>query len=107
MSEVIHYRITAWRTVPIRSELTRLVRCTRQDSTGYVSKWRIEILDFPMDGILDTTYVHELNRNKVLGRRVCSKIWCSLCLGSEIEWDADWELISTSEAIKMLIEEKK
>ena len=110
MSKVIHYRITAYRTVPIRSELTRLVRCTRQDSTATPGhgKWRIEILDFPMDGILNTIYVHRSKlRDIFLGRTICSKIICSLALGSKIEWSAHWELIPKSEAIKMLIEGEK
>ena len=110
MSEVIHYKITAYRTVPMRSELTRLVRCTRQDSNATAGhcKWKIEILDFPMDGILDTIYVHKSKlRDKFLGRTICSKIICTLGLGSEIEWRADYERIPTSEAIKMLIEGKK
>lgn len=110
MSKVIHYKITAWRTVPICSELTRLVRCTRQDSTATPGnvKWKIEILDFPMDGILDTIYVHRSKlRDKFLGRTICSKIVCSLALGSKIDWTAHWELIPKSEAIKMLIEGEK
>ena len=107
---ILHYRIKAYRTVPIRSELTRLVRCTRQDSTATPGnvKWKIEILSFPMEGILDTIYVHKSKlRDIFLGRTICSKIICTLGLGSEIEWRADYERIPTSEAIKMLIDGRK
>ena len=107
MNSKLYYEIKASREFPMRSELTRLVRCTRTDSedrSKLVGKWKIEILGFPMDGILDTTFVHDTPlASRQIGRIVCGKVICALSLGSKVEWTAQWRQVSTGEAVQMLL----
>jgi hypothetical protein len=103
MRPTLYYEIKASREFPMRSELTRLVRCTRDDASEGVGKWLIEILDFPMDGILDTTFVHDTPlANRQIGRTVCGKVICALSLGSRIQWSAEYRQITMEEALDLL-----
>ncbi len=103
MRPTLYYEIKASREFPMRSELTRLVRCTRDDASEGVGKWLIEILDFPMDGILDTTFVHDTPlASRQIGRTVCYKVLCALSFGSRIEWSAEYRQITMEEALDLL-----
>ena len=104
MRPTLYYEIKASREFPMRSELTRLVRCTRDDaSEGGVNQWLIEIFGFPMDGILDTTFVHDTPlANRQIGRTVCGKVICALSLGSRIQWSAEYRQITMEEALDLL-----
>ena len=103
MRPTLYYEIKASREFPMRSELTRLVRCTRDDASEGVGKWLIEILEFPMGGILDTTFVPDsLHASRQIGRIVCGKVICALSLGSRIEWSAEYRKITMEEALDLL-----
>lgn len=103
MRPTLFYEVKASRKFPMRSELTRLVRCTRDDASEGVGKWLIEIFEFPMDGIIDTTFVYDTPlANRQIGRTVCGKVLCALSSGSKIEWSADWHQITLKEALDLL-----
>lgn len=103
MSEVLYYEIKASRKFPMRSELTRLARCTRDDDVCQIGKWTIEIFEFPMEGIIDATFAYDSQlRDMRIGRTICSKVCCALSLGSEIRWNANWRKIDLTEALDLL-----
>lgn len=103
MSEVLYYEIKASREFPMRSELTRLARCTRDDEVCQIGKWTIEIFEFPMNGIIDTTFAYDSQlRDMRIGRTICSKVSCALSFGSKIEWAANWRKIDLTEALDLL-----
>lgn len=101
MIETLYYEIKASREVPMRSELTRLARCTSDDEV--CGKWTIEIFEFPMNGIIDTTFAYDSQlRDMRIGRTICSKVCCALSYGSKIRWTANWRKIDLTEALDLL-----